>query len=317
MNTKPVTSGISVVIPVYRSGVGLLKLYEELSQEMDTLGEPWELVLVEDCGGDNSWEVIEQLAAEYPRVLGVQLMRNFGQHNALLAGVEQAQYDKVITMDDDLQHPPSEIRRMLERLDKDTDLVYGVPENTGHNWYRDFTSRMAKGVLRKITGFTSLKELSAFRCFRTELRKGFRSFQAPNVNLDVMLSWCTQRIAAVTTTHREREHGRSNYNFRKLFQHMLNMLTGFSVLPLKVAIVSGMLMTCFGGLLFVYLLVRYMMFGSTVQGFTFLASVIVLFSGVQTFCIGLIGEYLGRVFYSTIGKPYYVIRGTVGRKEDS
>lgn len=315
MSSGPLVQGLSVVIPVYRSGQGLRKLYHELKEEMDKLDQPWELVLVEDCGGDDSWRIIEQLVAENQNIFGVQLMRNFGQHNAILAGVGQARYDKVVTMDDDLQHPPSEIPKLLQALGKDVDLVYGSPENTGHTFFRDFTSRVAKGILKRITGFTSLKELSAFRCFRTDLRKGFHSFQAPKVNLDVLLSWCTQRIASVQTIHRAREHGKSNYNFYRLFQHMLNMLTGFSVLPLKVAILSGLAMTCLGAVVFVFLLARYLIFGSTVQGFTFLASTIILFSGVQTFCIGLIGEYLGRVFYSTIGKPYYVIRNTIGKRE--
>lgn len=315
MSSHSFIQGVSVVIPVYRSGDGLKKLYEELSVEMDKLGQPWELVLVEDCGGDNSWQVIEQLVEEKDHVFGVQLMRNFGQHNALLAGVGQARYDKIVTMDDDLQHPPSEIARLLAALEGEVDLVYGSPENTGHSFYRDFTSRVTKGLLKRITGFTALKELSAFRCFRTDLRKGFHSFQAPKVNLDVLLSWCTQGITSVQTAHRPRAQGRSNYNFYRLFQHTLNMLTGFSVLPLKVATISGLAMTGLGGLLLVFLLARYFMFGSTVQGFTFLASTLILFSGVQTFCIGLIGEYLGRVFYSTIGKPYYVIRNTIGKRE--
>jgi glycosyltransferase involved in cell wall biosynthesis len=314
---QPLPRGISVVIPVFRSGIGLETLYQALSQVMAEVGEPWELIFVEDWGEDGSWQIIEQLVVRDSHVRGVQLMRNYGQHNALLAGVCQASYDRVVTMDDDMQHPPKEVPRLIAALSDSVDLVYSVPKTTGHGVCRDLTSRLSKWILRQVTGFRSLEEIGSFRCFRTQLRAGFSQFQSPNVSLDVLLSWSTQRITSIRTEHQPRKYGKSNYNFIRLLRHMLNILTGFSTLPLRFAILCGFAMTAIGLILFGCLLLRNWIQGSAVQGFTYLASIIILFSGVQTFCIGIIGEYLARVFNSSIGKPYYVIRNTIGTPPSS
>lgn len=302
--------GLSFVIPVYNSGATLPRLAARFAPVLTQLNRPHELILVNDGSRDDSWAAIRQLAAQHPWIRGIQLMRNYGQHNALLAGIRAARFNTIVTMDDDLQHPPEELPKLIAAFGPGIDVLYGTPAQLQHGFFRDMSSTVTKVVLQKAMGSDTARLVSAWRMFRTDLRAGFESYHSPFVNIDVLLTWSSHRFAAVVVRHEPREVGNSNYGVLKLVKHTLNMMTGFSVLPLQLASVVGFAFTFFGVLVFAYVVGRYLLFGSTVAGFPFLASIIAIFSGAQLFALGIIGEYLARIHFRTMHQPAYTVAET-------
>jgi len=299
---------ISVVVPVYNSEPILPKLVSRLHPVLDSLADRYELVLVNDGSHDKSWAVIARLADEHDWIRGIDLMRNYGQHNALLAGIRAAQYEVIVTIDDDLQHPPEEIPQLLAKLDEGYDVVYGTPQQEQHGLWRDLASQVTKLALQTTMGVEIARNVSAYRAFRAQVQNAFSNYQGSFVSVDVLLSWGTARFAAIPVRHDPRRVG----TFRKLATHALSMITGFSTWPLRLASLMGFVFTLFGLGVLLYVLVRYLVQGGSVPGFTFLASVIAILSGAQLFALGIIGEYLARVHFRGMGRPYSVIRDAVG-----
>lgn len=302
---------LSVVIPVFNAAQSLEALYSELTRVLVTVAAAYEIIFVEDCGRDNSWQVIERLCAADAHVKGIRLSRNYGQHNALLCGIREAQYELIITLDDDLQNPPSEISKLLAQLGDQVDVVYGTPQSEKHGILRNLASVLTKVALQKGMGVEAARNVSAFRAFRAGLRNGFARYQGPFVSIDVLLTWSTSRFKAIPVAHNSRTMGKSNYTFGKLFNHAFNMLTGFSTVPLQIASFMGFLFTLFGIGVLVWVVGRYLVLGASIPGFPFLASIIAIFSGVQLFALGVFGEYLARIHFRTMDKPAYVVASKI------
>lgn len=298
---------VSIVVPVYFGSETLTELARRLLAVFDSRTEDCEILFINDGSEDNSWEVIQNLSAKYTNVSGINLIRNFGQHNAVLAGIRQANGEVIVTMDDDLQNPPEEVPKLLEKLSEGHDVVYGVPELEQHGKFRDSASAMTKFAMRVGLGFKHANQSSAFRAFRTHLRRAFAKFHSRYVSIDVLLTWGTKNFSWVTVEHAERTVGQSGYNLRKLFTHMMNMVTSFSTIPLKLASIVGFSFTLFGLLFLLYIFYNYLVHGSSVPGFAFLGSMIAIFSGVQLFSLGIIGEYIGRIHQRALNEPCYVI----------
>ena len=300
---------ISVVIPVYRSEKSIGILVKQLADTLPTIADEFEVILVEDNGGDSSWVVIQELSTEYHWVRGFKLTRNFGQHNALLCGIRAARYEFTVTMDDDLQHPANGIADLVELVSSGFDVAYGTPARHRHSLLRNIASLVTKWVLQGAMGAETARSISAFRAFRTSLRDSFAEFRGPQVNIDVLLTWGTTRFVASPMPHARRTLGPSNYTFGKLVAHTFNMVTGFSTLPLRFASTLGLLMTVFGFVMLVYLLLSQVFaFQFVVPGFTFTASLISIFAGAQMFTLGIIGEYLARMHLRAMDKPAYIVR---------
>ena len=300
----------SIVVPVYKGEATLQELVERLHKVLDTLGGKYELILVNDGSPDRSWESIVSLSKLYPWVVGINLMRNYGQHNATLCGIRAARYEVVITMDDDLQHPPEEMHLLLEKLGEGYDVVYGVPNKLPHSWWRNFGSVLTKLLVASAIGVKTVRDVSPFRAFRTDLRQAFDGYDNPDVMIDVLLSWGTTRFAVVPVDEQPRRVGKSNYTVGRLLRMSLLYLTNFSTKPLRFSNIIGFFFTVIGFIGFIYVVTIYLMAGS-VPGFPFLASAIMIFSGVQLFALGIIGEYLARVFERTAGRrPYTIARTT-------
>jgi undecaprenyl-phosphate 4-deoxy-4-formamido-L-arabinose transferase len=274
---------------------------------MRAVASEFEIIFVEDSSKDNSWAAIEKLALTDKRIVGIKLSRNFGQHNALLCGIRHARYEIIATIDDDLQNPPEEIPKLLERLSQGLDVVYGTPQNERHGIMRDLASQITKLVLQNAMGAKTARMVSAFRVFRTELRNAFANYQSSFVSIDVLLTWGTTSFDAIPVKHDSRSIGTSNYSLRKLVMHALNMMTGFSILPLQIASMIGFSFTFFGICVLFYVLLRFVLSGTPVQGFPFLASIIAIFSGAQLFSLGILGEYLARMHFRIMEKPAYNI----------
>ena len=306
---------LSVVVPVYRSAGCLKELHSRLVSVMDELSFRFEIIFVEDCGGDNSWDVISELALIDTRVHGLRMSRNYGQHNALLAGIRHATGELVITLDDDLQHPPEEIPKLLSHFAENFDVVYGPPEREQHGLLRDMASRITKFALQSSMGAETARKISAFRVFRTSLRDAFADYRSPSVNIDVLLTWGTTRFGICPVRHEARQYGESGYSARKLLAHAFNMITGFSTIPLKIASLIGLFFTLFGMGILVFVIYRYFFTEGSVPGFPFLASIISIFSGAQLLALGIIGEYLGRMYQRSMERPTYSLRETTARSD--
>jgi glycosyltransferase involved in cell wall biosynthesis len=305
---NPLPDGLSVVVPVYRSEAILPELVQRLEMVLKTIASDYELVLVNDSSPDKSWEVICQLAERHFWIHPINLMRNYGQHNALLCGIRAARYGLILTIDDDLQHPPEEIPKLLATLARGFDVVYGTPEREEHGPLRDLASLVTKIALQNAMGATIGRKVSAFRVFRTAVAGAFNHYEGSFVSIDVLLTWGTNRFAAVPVAHEPRRQGESGYTFRRLLTHAVNMMTGFSTLPLQLASIVGLVFTVFGiGILF-FVVGRYIVNGGSVPGFPFLASIIALFAGAELFALGIIGEYLARMHFRSMQKPPYVVR---------
>jgi glycosyltransferase involved in cell wall biosynthesis len=304
-------SGLSIVVPVYNSSQILPELVERLWPVAQSLNVPFELILVNDGSSDGSWDAIRELAARNRWIRGICLMRNYGQHNALLAGLRTAHYATTVTLDDDLQHPPEELPKLIEKLGQDFDVIYGSPEKETHGLLRDLASAVTKIALQSAMGAESARHVSAFRAFKTSLRRAFDRHQAPFVSIDVLLTWGTTKFGAVRVRHDERQLGRSSYTVGKLIRHALNMMTGFSVLPLQLASIIGFAFSFIGLAILTYVLVRFAFYGSTVAGFPFLASIIAIFSGAQLFALGILGEYMARIHFRSLDRPTYTVDKTI------
>ena len=272
-----------------------------------------EIILVNDGSRDASWETIAALAVKSPQVRGFNLMRNYGQHNALLCGIRMARYATTVTIDDDLQNPPEEIPRLLAKLNEGYDVVYGTPALEQHGLFRNVASRFTKIALQNAMGADTARNVSAFRAFRTQCRAAFDTYRGPYVSIDVLLTWGAAQFASIKVRQDPRLIGTSNYTLFKLITHALNMITGFTTLPLRIASLVGFAFTLFGMSVLAFVLFRYLVAGDGVPGFPFLASVIAIFSGAQLFALGIIGEYLARIHFRMMDRPSYALDASTDR----
>jgi glycosyltransferase involved in cell wall biosynthesis len=306
----PATRTLSVIIPVYNSEPTLDELASHLAAALPAAAGRYEVLLINDGSRDGSWHVITGLAARYPWLRGINLMRNYGQHAALLCGVRLARYECIVTLDDDLQHPPEEMRGLLLKLSEDYDVVYGTPVRREFGLSRNLATYVAKLGMRAALGVGIANIVSPYRAFRTDLRRAFDRFAGPFVSLDVLLSWGASRYAAVPVRHEPRRAGQSQYTLRKLISHTFNMVTGLSAAPLRLASIAGFACTMFGVFVLVWVIGRYLLQGDSVPGFPFLASIIAIFSGTQLFALGILGEYLVRLHARMVDRPPYVVAST-------
>ena len=307
---------VSVVIPVFRSEESIALVVRQLAEALPQMTNCYEVILVEDNGDDGSWLVIESLAEEFEWVRGFRLMRNYGQHSALLCGIRAANFETIVTMDDDLQHPVDKVPSLIELLSEGYDVAYGTPRRQRHSLLRNLASILTKWVLQGAMGAETARSISAFRAFRTSLRDSFANYDGPLVNIDVLLTWGTTRFIAIPTPHAPRTLGKSNYSFSKLITHTFNLVTGFSTLPLRFASAIGLLLTLFGLIILTYILLSQILaFQFEVPGFTFIVSLISIFAGAQMFTLGIIGEYLARMHLRIMDKPAYIVRQSTEDKE--
>jgi glycosyltransferase involved in cell wall biosynthesis len=262
---------------------------------------------VEDCGGDGSWAVIEDLSRQDPRVRGIQLSRNFGQHAATICGISRAAGDWILTLDDDLEHGPEFIPDLFRKAAEGYSLVYGVYPQRSHKAWRNLTSEIGRKMFS--VAIPNLNyEYSSFRLIDRGTAKALVEFDSPFPFVDGYLAWVTNRYATVPVAHGTRKHGTSNYNFRKLFTHTINIFVTFSDLPLKFATWIGLGSFAIGSVWLAVILYRWLVGGITVSGYASVMAGIVAFGGVQLLILGIVGEYLGRMNFKSSKKPLFLVR---------
>lgn len=297
---------VSVVVPVYRSAVTLRELHRRVVAAVERITDDFEIILIEDCGGDNAWEIIQQLANEDSRVRGIKLSRNFGQHAATICGCSTARGRWIFTLDDDLEHQPEYIPELYNKAKQGFSLVYGVYSERTHSLWRNITSDIGRKMFAM--AIPSLNySYSSFRCIQGSLAREMIRFDSPFPFVDGYLSWITNDCASVPIIHAERAYGSSNYSFRKLVVHSINIFVTFSDLPLRIASWLGLSAFLIGMVWLATIIIGKIVGDITVSGFASVMAGIVLFGGIQLLILGIIGEYLGRVNFKTSRRPLYLV----------
>jgi polyisoprenyl-phosphate glycosyltransferase len=298
----------SIVIPVYNSAATLVELSERLDTVFEGLGRSFEIIFVDDGSKDESWARLKEVRERRPeRVTAIQLMRNFGQHNALMCGFRHTRGEFVITMDDDLQNPPEEIPKLIRAIEEEgLDLVYGGYGEKKHKPWRNLGSAVVRGFYRIV--FQSSVNLTSFRIIRRQLLESIFTYALNFTFVDGLLAWNSQRISEVRVEHKEREQGRSGYSIPRLLRLAFNLFTNFSLIPLQFVSGVGSLVAFSGILAGFYYLYKYFTSQIAVSGYASIIVAVLILGGVQLIALGIIGEYLGRLHMNVNRKPQYVER---------
>jgi undecaprenyl-phosphate 4-deoxy-4-formamido-L-arabinose transferase len=298
---------LSIVIPVYRGEQSVRQLCERLAEH---LGEVYELeiVLVNDCSPDGSAAICRKLAEEHEHIVFLDLARNFGEHNAVMAGLAHASGDGAVIMDDDFQNPPSEVIKLVERLDQGADVVFSRYEVKRHHWFRNLGSRFNNAVASVMLKKPRDLYLSSFKALNRFTIDEITRYTGPYPYVDGLILRTTRNYDTVLVRHDEREDGSSSYTLRKLIRLWLNMFTNFSILPLRVASIAGLSFAAIGLVLAVVFAIERLNNPAMAAGWASLICTLLIVAGVQLFALGMIGEYLGRLFLKDNGSPQYVVR---------
>lgn len=298
----------TIVIPVYNGAATIGPLAERLIEARK--GEDLQIVLVNDGSPDNSHEVCAALRDTHPAMVTyVHLARNFGEHNAVMAGLHYARGDYVVIMDDDFQNPPEEVLRLVKHAaEHGYDVVYSRYPQKRHHWFRNLGSRFNGFVANLLLDKPRDLYLSSFKCMSRLVVNEVLKYTGPYPYIDGLALRCTRRIGTIEVRHDPRSQGRSGYTFRRLVRLWLNMFVNFSVLPLRVSTLMGFLFSFVGLVLGVLAVVEKLVRPETQVGWTSVIVTLLLFSGVQLVMLGLVGEYLGRLFLSINQTPQFVVR---------
>lgn len=301
----------SIVVPVYNSEKSLPILYERVSKEFDeVIKEPFELILVDDCSSDSSYHVISELVERDPRVKGVQLAVNHGQQKAVMCGFSYVTGDYAITMDDDLQHPPEEIPKLIETMNSsdDIDVVIGAYETKKHGPIKKFGSKLMDWTSDMIYGKPHDLKLTSFRLIKRYVIDNMNQISISKPTIGPLLLQTTKRIVNVTVKHDKREFGKSGYSFLKLVRAFFDNMITNSDMPLKFIGRIGLICFIFSIIMIIKFILDYFIRGTSLQGWTSTIVLILFFGGILMFAIGILGRYLTSIMLETKKYPKYLVR---------
>lgn len=301
---------VSVVVPVYNSAETLMELKRRLQEVLVRIaGDKYDIVFVNDGSRDLSWVTLKEFSLSNDRIVSIDLRRNFGQHNALMCGLAFIRGRYVVTIDDDLQTPPEEIPKLLKKMEEGYDVVYGAYRNKQHSKHRNLGSALVRILYQSV--FKVPISITSFRMMRYEIAAEILSYKKSFTYIDGLIAWITTRIGSVDVEHRSRQSGRSGYSMIKLISLALNMVTNFSIIPLRIASLLGLCFSFagfgFGG---GFLLMK-IFYGIPVSGFASLIVAVTVFAGVQLMTLGILGEYIGRIHLNVNERPQYSIRNVI------
>jgi polyisoprenyl-phosphate glycosyltransferase len=306
------TVDLSVVIPVFNEEEVLPELFRRLVDVLEGLGKSFEILFVDDGSRDRSWSVIEELHSKDERVKGVSFSRNFGQHIAITAGIDHALGEAVILMDGDLQDRPEEIPRFVEKLAEGYALVYGVRKNRKDRFLKRTTSLFFWKIIRRLSGFDIPENQAMLRIMSRKYVDDFRKLPERNRFLAGLFTWLGHSQAALEVEHGARYKGESKYNLYRMLKLTFNAITSFSYFPLQVAGLTGLVISSVSFFFGIWLIFRKLVFGIGVAGWASTMVSILFLGGAQLAVLGLIGEYLGRVFTEVQKRPIYLVRRLLG-----
>lgn len=310
---------ISFVIPCYRSASTLPKVVEEIKVTMsDMKREDYEIILVNDCSPDNTYEVIERLASEDKRITGLSLAKNFGQHSALMAGFSEVTGDITVCLDDDGQTPADEVGKLLEAVENGADVAYARYSSKKHSPFRNFGSWVNDLMARVMLGKPKDLYVSSYFAVKRFVLEEMKKYTYAFPYVVGLVLRTTQNIVNVDINHRSRMEGESGYTFGKLISLWFNGFTAFSVKPLRIATATGIIAAVLGFLYGIYTIIKKIWIrpDELVIGFSALMSAVVFMGGLILVMMGLVGEYMGRMYISMNNSPQYVISKRTDGKED-
>lgn len=300
---------VSFVIPCYRSELTLPKVVAEIEETMARIGKyEYELVLVNDCSPDGTANVIKSLCEEKPYIHGLSFSKNFGQHAALMAGFRAAEGDVVVCLDDDGQTPANEVDKLLDKIEEGFDAVYARYAHKQHSGFRNFGSRVNDLMTRVMLGKPKELFVSSYFAVRRYIVEDMIRYEYSYPYVIGLVLRSTKNITNVDVQHREREIGSSGYTLSKLFGLWFNGFTAFSIKPLRIATIIGVVSAIAGFLYGVFTVVKKFVLPDVPQGFSAMMSIVVFFFGIILLMLGLIGEYVGRIYISMNNAPQYIIR---------
>ena len=304
---------ISFVIPCYRSEKTLPDVVDEIKTTMATIGHEFEIILVNDCSPDKTFEVIKKLASENDNILGIDLAKNFGQHCALMAGMRHTSGDVVVCLDDDGQTPADEVGKLLDKLDEGYDVCYASYGKKQHSGFRNFGSKVNELMTRIMLGKPKELKVSSYFAAKSFIVDDMLRYEQSYAYVIGLVLRATKNVANVEVNHRARSVGESGYTLAKLFSLWFNGFTAFSIKPLRIATGIGIFCACSGFLYGIYTIIKKLVLVDVQAGFSALMSVLVFIGGMIMLMLGLIGEYIGRIYICMNNSPQYVIREKVGK----
>jgi len=301
---------LSIVIPVYNSSSIISKLVTNLIEEILKIKKVsiFQIILVNDCSDDNSWNEILNICDKEKFVTGINLMKNYGQHNALMAGLHSATGDYIITMDDDFQHSPNEINKILDKMEEGYDVCYTNYINNKYNIFKIFSSWLNNKISNFLISKPKNIYLSSYKCFTKKVCQEIKKYDGPFVYLDGLIFDITKKVSSVDVEHLDRLSGSSNYNIFQLISLWLRVLTNFSIVPLRISTIAGFFMTLISFCTIIIIVILKLRNPEMAAGWASLATLLLFFSGLQFIVLGLIGEYIGRSFLNLNKKPQFIIR---------
>ncbi|MCC8365261.1 undecaprenyl-phosphate 4-deoxy-4-formamido-L-arabinose transferase [Xenorhabdus sp. PB61.4] len=309
---------VSVVIPVYNEEESLPQLLKRTISACQQLNQEYELILVDDGSRDSSAEILTR-AAEDPEsyVIAILLNRNYGQHSAIMAGFHQASGDLVITLDADLQNPPEEIPRLVKVAEEGYDVVGTRRANRQDSWFRKTASKMINAMITKVTGRSMGDYGCMLRAYRRHIVRAMLQCHERSTFIPILANTFARRTTEIDVTHAEREFGDSKYSFMKLINLMYDLLTCLTTAPLRLLSVVGSIIAVTGFLLAVLLIALRLIFGAiwAAEGVFTLFAILFMFIGAQFVAMGLLGEYIGRIYNDVRARPRYFIQKVVGDKK--
>lgn len=302
---------LSIVIPCYKSAGTIGKVVE---MSMDVISEiegfDCEFILVDDCSPDDTYKAIQKLAEKYPNVKGITLSKNFGQHNAIMAGMHLAKGDYIMGMDDDMQTHPSQIPAFLSKMQEGYDVVFGIYKKRKFNFLKNFTSKIASFIVWHMVERPKGLEASNFWCCCKYVRDEVIKYTGYNLYLQILFYRTTNHIANIEIEHFSREEGSSNYNFKKAFRLFMSFIN-YTVIPLRISEVLGVLFSAIGFIGAIFVFVQKLIQPNVAVGWSSLMCAMLLFFGMTFLMLGVIGEYIGKMILNQNKTPQFVIRETV------
>ena len=308
---------LSIIIPVYNSSSIVSKLVNNIKEEITKIPKisSYQIILVNDCSDDNSWGEISKICINEQFVIGINLMKNYGQHNAIMAGINISDGDYVILMDDDFQHSPKQINKLISKIEEGYDVCYTNYKDNKYNTFKILGSKLNKIISNFLISKPKDIYLSSFKCFTKKICDEIKKYDGPFVYIDGLIFDVTKNVTSVDVEHLNRMDGKTNYNIIKLISLWLSVLTNFSIVPLRISTITGFFMTLISFCSILIVIIIKLLDPSTAAGWASLMSALLFFVGLQFIVLGLLGEYIGRSYLNLNKKPQYVVREYINFKK--
>lgn len=307
-------TSVSFVIPCYRSEQTITGVVEEITQTMGQLpGYTFEIILVNDCSPDDTFQIIRQLCGQYDNLIGINLARNFGQHSAIMAGLHYATGDICVFLDDDGQTPANEVGKLLDAIAAGADVAMASYDHKMHSHFRNWGSKVNECMMHIMLRKPRELFVSSYFAVKRFVADSMLQYSNSYPYLPGLLLRATKNIVNVPVHHREREVGTSGYTLKKLLGLWFNGFTAFSVVPLRAATAVGVASAFVGFIYGIYTIIRKLVDPNILLGFSSIMAAILFIGGMLMIMLGLVGEYIGRIYISLNNSPQYVVREAIGK----